>query len=229
MPAEVSAVEPLTLERILEAAGRIADTEGLEALSMRRLGAELGAGATSVYWHVRNKDELLDLLVDRVIGEIVAEIAPADGWREQMTEIARAARRVLVRHRHLTPVLGSRPTLGPNALAALELTIGVLRTAGFGELQAALGANGIVNWASGCAVFECRDPMGPAATEAEREAYVEAVAATFAALPPDAYPNTISMLPVMTSITSDSQFESGLKWMLDGLAVDLARSSPGGG
>jgi TetR/AcrR family tetracycline transcriptional repressor len=218
-------VEPLTLERILEAAGRIADTEGLEALSMRRLGAELGSGATSVYWHVRNKDELLDLLVDRVIGEVVAEIIPAEGWREQMTEIARAARRVLVRHRHLAPVLGSRPTLGPNALAALELTIGRLRAAGFGELQAALGANAIVNWASGFAVFECRDPMGPAATEAEREAYVEAVAATFAALPPDVYPNTISMLPVMSSITSDAQFESGLQWLLDGLAVELTRSS----
>jgi TetR/AcrR family tetracycline transcriptional repressor len=224
-PAQAAAVEPLTLERILEAAGRIADHEGLEALSMRRLGAELGSGATSVYWHVRDKDELLDLLVDRVIGEVVAEIVPAEGWREQMTQIAHAARRVLVRHRHLAPVLGSRPTLGPNALAALELTIGQLRAAGFGDLQAALGANAIVNWASGFAVFECRDPMGPAATEAEREAYVEAVAATFAALPPDVYPNTTAMLPVMSSITADTQFESGLQWLLDGLAVELARPS----
>ena len=215
------AVEPLTLERILDAAGRIADTEGLEALSMRRLGAELGAGATSIYWHVRNKDELLDLLVDRVIGEVVAEIVPADGWRQQMTEIARSARRVLVRHRHLAPVLGSRPTLGPNALAALELTIGGLRGAGFSDLSAALGANAIVNWASGFAVFECRDPMGPAATDAEREAYVEAVASTFAALPIDRYPNTVSMLPLVTSITSDAQFESGLAWLLDGLAAEL--------
>jgi AcrR family transcriptional regulator len=222
-------VEPLTLERILEAAGRIADTEGLEALSMRRLGAELGSGATSVYWHVSDKDELLDLLVDRVIGEVVAEIVPAEGWREQMTQIAHAARRVLVRHRHLAPVLGSRPTLGPNALAALELTIGQLRAAGLGDLQAALGANAIVNWASGFAVFECRDPMGPAATEAEREAYVEAVAATFAALPPDVYPNTTAMLPVMSSITADTQFESGLQWLLDGLAVELARPSGEGG
>jgi hypothetical protein len=142
-----------------------------------------------------------------------------------MTQIAHAARRVLVRHRHLAPVLGSRPTLGPNALAALELTIGQLRAAGFGDLQAALGANAIDNWASGFADFECRDPMGPAATEAEREAYVEAVAATFAALPPDVYPNTTAMLPVMSSITADTQFESGLQWLLDGLAVELARPS----
>ena len=218
------ATEPLTLDRILDAAGRIADGEGLKALSMRRLGAELGAGATSVYWHVRSKDELLDLLVDRVIGEIVADIVPAEGWRPEMTEAARATRRILIRHRHLATVLGSRPTLGPNAIAALEWMIGRLRAAGFSDLSAALGANAIINWASGFAVFETRDPIGPSATDEERAAYVEAVAATFAALPPDEYPNTVSMLPILASITADSQFESGLAWLLDGLEAELARS-----
>jgi TetR/AcrR family tetracycline transcriptional repressor len=215
------ATEPLTLERILDAAGRIADADGLEALSMRRLGAELAAGATSVYWHVRNKDELLDLLVDRIIGEIVAEIAPAEGWRQQMIEVANAARRVLLRHRHLATVIGSRPTLGPNALSALEWTIGRLREAGFPELTAALGANAIVNWASGQAVFEARDPMGPSVSDEERAAYLAAVAATFAALPPDRYPNTVAILPIMGSISSDSQFESGLRWILDGMEAEL--------
>lgn len=220
--------EPLTLDRILDAAARLADAEGLEGLSMRRLGAELGAGATSLYWHVRNKDELLDLLVDRVIGEIVADIAPADGWRRQMTEAARAARRVLLRHRHVATILGSRPTLGPNAIAALELVIGQLRAAGFSDLSASLGANAVTNWASGFAVFECRDPMGPSATDAEREEYVAAVAATFAALPPDEYPNTVSMLPLISTITADRQFESGLGWILDGLEAELARTTAGG-
>jgi TetR/AcrR family tetracycline transcriptional repressor len=220
--------EPLTLDRILDAAGRLLDADGLEGLSMRRLGAELGAGATSLYWHVRNKDELLDLLVDRVIGEIVADIAPADDWRGQMTEAARAARRVLLRHRHVATILGSRPTLGPNAIAALELVIGQLRAAGFGDLSASLGANAVTNWASGFAVFECRDPMGPSATDAEREAYVAAVAARFAALPPDEYPNTVSMLPLISTITADRQFESGLGWILDGLEAELARTAGGG-
>ena len=82
----------------------------------------------------------------------------------------------------------------------------------------------IFNWASGFAVFETRDPIGPSATDEERAAYVEAVAATFAALPPDEYPNTVSMLPILASITADSQFESGLAWLLDGLEAELARS-----
>ncbi|HLO36131.1 MAG TPA: TetR/AcrR family transcriptional regulator C-terminal domain-containing protein [Candidatus Deferrimicrobium sp.] len=223
-PDHAPAAEPLTLERILDTAGRIADTDGLEALSMRRLGAELGAGATSVYWHVRNKDELLDLLVDRVIGEIVDDIAPADGWREEMAEAARAARRVLIRHRHLATILGSRPTFGPNSIAALEWMLGRLRAAGFSDLSATLGANAVTNWASGYAVFEARDPLGPSATDEERAALVEAITQVFAGLPPDEYPNMVAMMPLVRSITADSQFESGLGWLLDGLEAELART-----
>jgi TetR/AcrR family tetracycline transcriptional repressor len=216
--------EPLTLPRILDAAERIADNDGLEALSMRRLGAELGTGATTLYWHVRNKDELLDLLVDRVIGEIVADIAPADGWRAEMTEAARACRRVLLRHPGIATVLGSRPTFGPNAIAALEWMIGRLREAGFEPLAAALGANSIVNWASGYAVFESRDPLGPLATDEEREALTAAIVERFESLSPDAFPNTRSMLPLINSLTADDQFDRGLGWLLDGLEKELAES-----
>jgi AcrR family transcriptional regulator len=224
--------EPLTLERILDAALRIADDEGLEALSMRRLATELHAGATSLYWHVRNKDELLDLLVDRVIGEMLEAIRPAEGWRAQMIEAAQTARAVLVRHRHLAPVFGSRPTLGPNALQAIELVVGQLRAAGFADLTATLGANAVITWSSGYAVFEARDPLGPNASPEEREAFAGAMAATFASLPPDRFPNTIAMLPLMNAITADSQFESALGWILDGLELALRRQSetgPGAG
>ena len=141
-----------------------------------------------------------------------------------MSEAARSARRVLLRHRHLATALGSRPTLGPNALGVLELLIGRLRQAGFSDLSSALGANVIINRASGYAVFEARDPIGPSATDDERAAYLEAVEATFAALPPNEFPNTVSMLPIIASITADSQFESGLQWLLDGLETELASS-----
>jgi AcrR family transcriptional regulator len=222
VPARTS--EPLTLPRILDAAERIADRDGLEALSMRRLGTELGAGATTLYWHVRNKDELLDLLVDRVIGEIVADIQPADGWRGEMAEAARACRRVLLRHPQIAVILGARPTFGPNAIAALEWMIGRLRAAGFEPLEAALGANAIVNWASGWAVFECRDPLGPAATDEERESLTAAVVERFESLSPDEFPHTRSMLPLINALTADAQFDRGLGWLLDGLELELARS-----
>lgn len=215
--------EPLTLERILDAAERIADTEGLDALSMRRLGAELGAGATTLYWHIRNKDELLDLLVDRVIGEILADVQPAEGWRAEMTEAAHACRRVLLRHPAIAITLGSRPTFGPNLVAALERMIGRLRAAGFDALSAALGANAITNWASGYAVFECRDPLGPSATAEERAALTQAIVDRFESLSPDDFPNTRSMLPLINQLTADEQFDRGLGWMLDGLEAELSR------
>jgi TetR/AcrR family tetracycline transcriptional repressor len=189
---------------------------------MRRLGAELGAGATSLYWHVRNKEELLDLLVERVIGEILADIKPAVGWRDEMAEAARSARRVLLRHRTVAVLLGSRPTFGPNAIAALEWMIGRLRAAGFDELTAALGANTVTNWASGYAVFESRDPLGPAATDAEREAFTAAIVERFVSLDATAFPNVRAMLPLINALSADEQFERGLKWILDGLAGELA-------
>ena len=229
MPAVDTATRRrLDRRQVLEAALAVVDRDGLEALSMRRLGTELGAGATSLYWHVKNKDELLDLLVDRVIGEMLEEIRPADGWRAQMTEAARTARRVLVRHRHLAPVFGTRPTFGPNALQAIEVVVGQLRDAGFDDLTATLGANAVVTWSSGYAVFEARDPLGPNATPEERQAFAAAMAATFASLPPDRFPNTIAMLPLMNRIDADAQFESALGWILDGLGLALDRQRAGG-
>src|SRR5262245_55293692 len=69
--------ELLDRDRIVDAAIALADRDGLDSLSMRRLGQELGAGATSLYWHVRSKDELLDLVLDRIIGEVMTEV-PTD-------------------------------------------------------------------------------------------------------------------------------------------------------
>ena len=107
------------------------DEEGLDALSMRRLGQELNSGATSLYWHIRNKDELLDLVLDQVIGEVVPEMPREAGWRETADATARALRRVLVRHRGVAQVMGERPTFGPNALQALEILLTPFVTAGF--------------------------------------------------------------------------------------------------
>ena len=214
---------PLTLPRILDAAERIADAEGLEGLSMRRLGKELGVGATTLYWHVRNKDELLDLLVDRMIGEILGELRPVEGWRAEMSDAARAVRRVLLRHRGIATIMGSRPTFGPNAIIALEWMVGRLRDAGFDALSAALAANAITNWASGNAVFESRDPLGPGATDEERETLTQAIVDRFESLPPAEFPNVRAMLPLINSLSADEQFDRGLNWLLDGLERELER------
>jgi AcrR family transcriptional regulator len=217
---------PLSREQIVAAAIRIGDSEGLDALSMRRLGQELESGATSLYWHVRNKDELLDLVLDEIIGEVQAETKAADSWREQLAEIGRALRRVLLRHAALAQVMGERPTLGPKAIGALDWMIGVLRDAGFDPVRAALAANTIVNWSAGFAVFEARDPIvGPTVSEQDRARYVEEIAKMFASLPADRYPNAVALAPLIGELKSEDQFEYGLQRMLDGIEADLRAST----
>lgn len=221
--------EALTRDQIVDAAIRLLDKEGLGALSMRRLGQELGAGATSLYWHVRNKDELLDLVVDRIIGEVVAEVVMRpDDWRWTAAETARTFRRVLVRHRHVTPIMGVRPTLGPNALRGMDTLIGVLIGAGFTPRDAVLTANTLINWAAGYAVFECRHPLGPDATAEEEAAYMRDLNGFMASLPRDEYRWMIELAPEMAACTADVQFEYGLDRMLDGIALRQAGHPSGG-
>jgi AcrR family transcriptional regulator len=103
-----------TLDQIAEAAMRIADTEGIDALSMRRLAAELGAGTMTLYHYVRGKDELLALVTDRVMGElIVPDDEFPEGWREAMTTIARRSRDAMLRHPWVFDV-AEEPSIGPN-------------------------------------------------------------------------------------------------------------------
>jgi AcrR family transcriptional regulator len=214
---------PLTRDEIVGTAIRLIDEHGLESFSMRRLGAELDAGATSLYWHVRNKEELIDLILDVLIGEVLADfeatVDPGASWRERLADVARALRRVLVRHRHVAPLLGGRPTLGPNALEASERVMGILIDAGFDHRTTSLASGSVMNYAAGFAVFESRSPGGWGEAPEGREV-VEAVMAYFASLPADRYPTMRAVAAI--PISEDDQFEYGLARLLDGLESDLA-------
>lgn len=225
MPASADRV-PLTRDEIVATAIRLVDAEGLDAFSMRRLGTELGAGATTLYWHVRSKDELIDLVLDVVIGEVVedfdAHVAADADWREQLAEVARSLRRVLLRHAPIAPLLGERPTIGPRALDAAERVMGILVDAGFDHRTTALASGALINYATGFAVFESRTPGGSSDAR-EAQEMVEAVMAYYAALPTERYPimRTIAGIP----FTETEQFEYGLQRLLDGLVADLADPS----
>jgi TetR/AcrR family tetracycline transcriptional repressor len=219
--ASGDAREPLTRDQIVETAMRLADAEGLSALSMRRLGQQLDAGATSLYWHVKNKDQLEDLMLDALIGEVAADIRPAEGWRESLAEVARALRRVLIRHRNIAPLLGERPTVGPNALDAAERVMGILRGAGFDDRTTSLASGALINYASGFALFESRSP-DPSDAEAAK-ARADAVMAYFRGLPKERYPNLLAVARI--AIDEDDQFEFGLERLLDGFAADRERGA----
>ncbi|MGA6171752.1 TetR/AcrR family transcriptional regulator [Streptomyces sp. NPDC012600] len=124
----------LTLDRIVTAAIAVADAEGLSAVSMRRLSTELGTGTMSLYRYVPGKAELLDLMLDRVLGEPLpaepeAGAAPGD-WRVAITTLARSYRDNLRRHPWLLKINQARTVLGPSALRGLELSLTALRSMG---------------------------------------------------------------------------------------------------
>lgn len=109
----------LSREEITRVAIELADAEGLEAVSMRRIAAKLGAGATSLYWYVSSKDDLYELMVDEVVGEIrVPE--PSGDWQNDLRGIARAVHAMLQDHRWMV-LLGIRPVMGPKTRRFGEL------------------------------------------------------------------------------------------------------------
>ncbi|WP_423057267.1 TetR/AcrR family transcriptional regulator [Brevibacterium linens] len=132
---------PVTSERIVEVAVEILDSGGLEALTMRRVAEQLGVVAPSLYWHVKTKDDIIDLAVDHAFTETDAPTAAQqDDWRACIEAIALAWRATLVDHPWVAPVAASRPSFGPGYLDQLELVMSTLHRAGLdgAELSAAM-------------------------------------------------------------------------------------------
>jgi AcrR family transcriptional regulator len=121
--------EPLTKDRILRAAVALADEGGVESLSMRRLAQELGVVPMALYKHVANKDEMLDGMVDVVVGEIDPPLEAH--WKTVMRERILSARRALLRHPWASRVIESRTNPTPTVIGYMDSMIGILRSGGF--------------------------------------------------------------------------------------------------
>ena len=121
---------PLSKERVLGTAVALAQREGIEALTMRRLADELGVGAMTLYHYVPNKDALLDGMVDIVFAEIELPTADVD-WKTALRHRALSTRAALNRHRWAVGLMESRTTPGPNSLRLHDAVLGTLREAGF--------------------------------------------------------------------------------------------------
>jgi AcrR family transcriptional regulator len=121
---------PLSKERVLDAAVALADAQGVEALSMRKIAQELGVVPMALYKHVANKDELLDGMVDVVVGEIDPPAGGAD-WKTAMRRRVLSARGALLRHPWASRVMESRTSPTPAVLAYMDSMIGMFRAGGF--------------------------------------------------------------------------------------------------
>jgi len=122
--------EPLSRERILRTAVALADEGGVESLSMRKLALELGVVPMALYKHVANKDEVLDGMVDVVVGEIDPPVVGTD-WKTTIRERVLSARRALLRHPWASQVIESRTDPTPTVIEYMDSMIGIFRTGGF--------------------------------------------------------------------------------------------------
>ncbi len=210
--ARRKARSPLTRERVLQAALRLADQGGVEALSMRTLGQELGVEAMSLYNHVRNKDDVLDGLVDIVFGEIDVPCETRD-WKAAMRGRARSAREVLARHRWAIPLMESRTQAGPQNLRHHDSVLRCLRESGFSVQMAAHAYSLIDSYIYGFALEQANLPFdtGPEAAE-----LAETLMKQFA----DSYPYLAEItteLIMKPGYSYSAEFEFGLEAVLDGL------------
>jgi AcrR family transcriptional regulator len=211
---------PLSREKIVQAAISIADNEGLVAVSLRNVGASLKAGPMRLYGYLSTKEELLDLMIDAVYGEIVAA-GPIEGdWRDIFRTIAHRIREACRRHPWFADLLGGRPHLGPNALTMLEASLAALhRVPGFDRIDVCLQAMSTVNaYVIGAVRSEANDlksGMNKAEWQQVWWPYLERTFAT------GQFPMLEKIVHDTTHPTPETDFERGLQTVLDGLAVRL--------
>jgi AcrR family transcriptional regulator len=202
---------PLSREKVIRAALRLADEGGIDALSMRRLAQALEVEAMSLYNHVAGKEDVLDGLVELVAGEIgVPRIG--GGWKATLRTRALAAHAVLMRHPWATQLFVSRLNVGPNMLRHVNATIGCLREAGFSYPMADHAWNALDAYVYGFTLQKLNFPLDPSE-------YATAAKQFLPMIPVDRFPYLNGMSQEVIAGRHDGmhQLERGLDLILDGL------------
>ncbi len=213
--AEAASRAPVNRERALEAALAVADSEGIEAVTMRRLARELGVEAASLYHYVDGKEQILDGLVDVVAAEIELPKQSAD-WREAISQRAHHTRAGLRRHPWSVSLMASRTSPGPATLRLLETGIRCFREGGFSVPLAAHAVSTVDSYVHGFVLQEVNLPFRD---ESELAAMTTAIMETFPA----------SEFPYLFELTVEhvlqpgydygKEFDTGLAVVLNGVAA----------
>ena len=214
----MSTRKPLTKERIILEALKLADAEGLASLSMRKLGERLGVEAMSLYNHIKNKDALLRDMQDEVVGRIAL---PGDGpWRNELRQRAHSAHDVLMRHPWAARMILESANPGPNQLAYVEATLACLIGAGFSYPQADHVWNTLDAYVFGFTIQRQSFPFEP-------ENYAKEAAAHVDLIPTEIFPHLRKMTELIAAREHDGiqHLGFGLEILLDGF--ERLRELPG--
>ena len=214
-PNESKIRERLTRERIVEAALRIMDSEGLEAVTMRRIGRELGVEAMSLYNHVEDKEEVLDWICERVMANFEFP-RPSGDWAETCRRAARSWRRLLQAHPDLIRLFaqGRGPVRSVESLRPMEFALQLLREAGLSDRDAVQAFHAVGAYIQGFVMME----HGSVAGGPQHAKIHQEVAA---ALNPDEFPAFRAVGPYFAECDLDDQFEFGLDLLIEGLLAKV--------
>jgi AcrR family transcriptional regulator len=215
--AEAANRAPVNRERTLEVALAVADGEGIQAVTMRRLARDLGVEAASLYHYVNGKDQIFDGLVDVVAAEIELPKSSAD-WRESVSQRAHHTRSVLRRHPWSVSLMASRTSPGPATLGLLEAGIRCFREGGFSVLLAAHAVSTVDSYVHGFVLQEVNLPFR---NESELAAMTAAIMETF---PASEFPYLFEMTVehvLRPGYDYGKEFDSGLSVVLNGVAALL--------
>ena len=222
----------LSRDEIVRTAITVADAEGADAVNMRRIARELGSGTMSLYWHVASKDELLDMMIDAIVGEAQAP-EPSGDWRADLRAGACATRDALHRHQWAVNFMSTRPPAGPKMLRNLERSLSALDGLGLDKATAMTALMAVTTYVLGAVLREQQEANGEQYMaelfEGMSEAEKQAVIADFTERIRTAghFPRMVAMLnegvDPDSAQTRDERFEFGLDCLLDGIAARLSR------
>jgi AcrR family transcriptional regulator len=220
------ATPPLSRAQIVDAAIAVADAEGSDAVSMRRIAQVLRAGTMSLYWHVANKEHLLDLMLDALIADVEVP-EPSGDWRADLRALASNYRAMLLRHLWMMDFVGGRPPLGPNTMLNLDRSLALLDDAGPDVPTAMNVLSTLLTYVLGAVLREAREVRVQRAqdrAEGDPAEWEPARAAWRDRLDADGrFTHVVRFLDAGydpdAEETRDERFEFGLDCLLDGLAA----------
>jgi TetR/AcrR family transcriptional regulator, tetracycline repressor protein len=215
----------LSRERILNVALSIVDEGGLGALSMRAVASRLSVTPMALYFHFKNKAELLDALVQRVVADIRLPDHPDVSWEELMLAFGTSGRQVMRAHPGIAAaIIGENPSgVGEPGLRLGERIYAAMHAAGFTDADMAVGFYTVMVFTLGFVAMEVPRHAVPI-TEFERDPVMDRMEEFFASLPVAEYPQHVRMAPQLARISTADQFDAGLHMIVSGLQARTARN-----
>lgn len=215
----------LSHDLIVQTAIRLVGEHGAEGLSVRRLGAALGADPSALYRYFLNADDLVRAVADELLGRYLRDFVPGPDWRETLRDLGTRIHTAAVAQPHTAVLTSARVTGRPHEIRTIELGLGVFRSAGFGPVEAARLYHGFIDLTLGYAALDAAAAALPRDGEHDD---VRAWTTIYPRLPAEEYPNIAASVGALAATMAASGYPTALGLFLDGVSTRLpSEAKPG--